>query len=68
VIAWLLAPELFEGTHLHVAIETTSELTLGMTVVDWRGRSGLPPNAQVLHKIDADGFYGLLCERLARLG
>ena len=37
------------------------------TVVDWRGGSGRPANARVLHKIDADGFYALLCERLARL-
>jgi purine nucleosidase len=67
VIAWLLVPELFEGTQVNVAIETASDLTLGMTVVDWRGRSGLSANARVLHKIDADGFYALLCERLARL-
>lgn len=67
VIAWLLAPELFEGTEVNVAIEIESPLTLGMTVVDWRGRSGRPVNARVLQKIDADGFYALLCERLARL-
>ena len=67
VIAWLIAPELFEGAAVNVAIETESRLTLGMTVVDWRGVSGLAPNARVLQKIDADGFYALLAERLARL-
>jgi purine nucleosidase len=67
VIAWLIAPELFEGVEANVEIETGSDLTLGMTVVDWRGRSGRPANARVLQTIDADGFYALLCERLARL-
>ncbi len=34
VIAYLLKPELFKGKHVNVAIETASELTRGMTVVD----------------------------------
>ena len=67
VIAYLLAPELFDGVDANVAIETQSPLTLGMTVVDWRGISGRPANARVMTKIDADGFYALLAERLAAL-
>jgi purine nucleosidase len=38
-----------------------------MTVIDWRGISGRRPNARVMTKIDANGFYGLLTERLASL-
>jgi purine nucleosidase len=67
VIAYLLAPERFQGRAAHVAIETRSELTLGMTVIDWRGRSGRPANAKILETADADGIYRLLAERLARL-
>ncbi|HZT87849.1 MAG TPA: nucleoside hydrolase [Stellaceae bacterium] len=67
VIAYLLAPELFEGSAVNVAIETVSELTMGMTVVDWRGVSGRAANAEVMHRIYADGFYALLAERLALL-
>jgi purine nucleosidase len=67
VIAYLLAPELFEGVEANVAVETQSPLTLGMTVVDWRGISGRRPNARIMTKIDADGFYALLTERLAGL-
>jgi len=67
VIAYLIAPELFEGAEVNVAIETQSPLTLGMTVVDWRGISGRRPNARVMNRIDADGFFALLGERLARL-
>jgi purine nucleosidase len=66
-IAWLLRPELFSGRACHVAIETVGEHTLGRTVVDWSARRGLPPNATVVHDIDADGFFALLTERLARL-
>ena len=60
VIAYLLAPELFEGSRVNVAVECESALTLGMTVVDWRGVSGRPVNAKVLHAVDADGIYTLL--------
>jgi purine nucleosidase len=67
VIAHLLAPELFLGSRVNVAIECESALTLGMTVVDWRGVSGRPVNANVLHTVDADGLYALLEERLAHL-
>jgi len=66
VIAYLLAPELFAGERANVAVETHSALTLGATVVDWRGVSGRDVNATVLHTIDADGFYALLTKRLAR--
>ncbi len=72
VIAYLLRPELFRGRDCHVAIETRSELTLGRTVVDWQGRGRLdrgaePADAKVLNELDADGFFALLTERLARL-
>ncbi|HEV7433733.1 MAG TPA: nucleoside hydrolase [Pseudorhizobium sp.] len=67
VIAYLLKPELFSGRHCNVEIETQSELTVGMTVVDWWRVSGREPNATVLRNVDADGFYDLLTERVARL-
>ena len=67
VIAYLLKPELFGGRHCNVVVETASELTMGMTVVDWWGVSKRPKNATVMRDIDADGFYALLVERLGRL-
>jgi purine nucleosidase len=67
VIAYLLRPDLFAGRPCHVAIETRGEHTLGRTVVDWSGRTGRAPNAMVIDQIDADGFFALLAERLARL-
>lgn len=67
VIAWLLKPELFKGKTINVSIETTSPLTLGMTVADWWQITDRPKNVHFLREADADGFYALLTERLARL-
>jgi purine nucleosidase len=67
VIAFLLAPHLFTGRFINVEIETHSELTMGMTVADWWRVTSRPPNALFLNQIDADGFFDLLTERLAKL-
>ncbi|WP_269930730.1 nucleoside hydrolase [Aminobacter sp. HY435] len=67
VIAYLLKPELFQGRHCNVTVETSSELTMGMTVIDWWGVTKRPKNATVMRDIDHDGFFALLVERLGRL-
>jgi len=67
VTAYLIRPDLFNGRHINVEIETGSELTMGMTVADWWRVSGRQPNATFMGDIDADGFFALLTERLARL-
>ncbi|NVP54817.1 nucleoside hydrolase [Mycoplana rhizolycopersici] len=67
VIAYLLRPGLFGGRDCNVEIETASPLTVGMTVVDWWQVTGRQHNARVMRDIDADGFFELLTERVARL-
>ncbi len=67
VIAYLLEPGLFEGRHINVEIETVSELTMGMTVADWWRVTDREPNAYFVGRANAEGFYALLTERLARL-
>lgn len=67
VTAYLIQPDLFSGRHINVEIETTSELTMGMTVADWWGVTPRPPNATFMGDLDADGFFALLTDRLARL-
>jgi len=67
-IAWLLKPELFEGRDCNVSIETQSELTLGHTAVDFWHVTDRPINVYWVYSVDADGFYDLLIERLARFG
>jgi len=67
VIAYLIQPELFSGRQVNVEIETHSELTLGMTVADWWGVTTRPPNALFIGDLDAEGFFTLITDRLARL-
>jgi len=67
VIAYLLQPQLFQGRDCNVTVETGSDLTLGMTVVDWWGVTARPRNATVMRHVDADGFFNLLTARLKTL-
>ena len=63
-IAYLLEPGLFKGKICNVEIETGSALTRGHTVVDFWGVTDRVRNANWLYKVDADGFFSLLIERL----
>jgi len=65
-VAYLLRENLFEHKHVNVAIETQSELTIGHTAVDFWHVSDRPRNTHWVYRVDADGFYDLLNERLAR--
>ncbi len=65
-VAYLLRPELFKLKLCNIAIETESELTMGHTAVDFWHVTERPHNANWAFDIDADGFYKLLTERLAR--
>jgi purine nucleosidase len=67
VVAYLLKPELFQGRDCNVEIEVQSELTVGMTVVDWWHVTERKRNARVMRYVDADGFFDLLIERFARI-
>lgn len=70
VIAHLLQPDLFKGRKINVQIETQSDLTRGMSVADYWGitdEKTHPRNVIFLRHADAEGFYKLLTERLARL-
>ena len=67
VIAYLIQPDLFTGRHINVEIETTSALTLGMTVADWWRVTDRAPNVMFMGDLDADGFFTLLTDRIGRL-
>jgi len=66
-IAYLLKPDLFMGRQINVEIETTSELTMGMTVADYWHVTKRPRNVRYIRDLDADGFFALLTERIGRL-
>jgi purine nucleosidase len=67
-VAWMLRPELFETRFCNVSVEKESELTVGHTAVDFWYVTDRPPNVDWAYAVDADGFYDLLVERLARFG
>lgn len=67
VIAYLIQPDLFSGRYVNVVIETQGTYTAGMTVADWWRVSGREPNAMFMDDLDADGFFALLTDRIARL-
>lgn len=67
VIMHLLRPELFRGKKCRVDIETEGRFCRGRTLVDWWNQDQRPPNVTVMSEADADGFFDLLTERLARL-
>lgn len=63
VIAYLLAPHLFETKACRVDVETASRLTRGHTAVEFRIKE--PSNVRWAVKVDSDGVFDLLEERLA---
>ena len=67
-VAHVIRPGLVETKHLNIEVELVSDLCRGRTVVDLWNRTDRTPNAQVGVDIDADGFFELLVERIARLG
>jgi purine nucleosidase len=67
VIAYLIQPELFSGRECNVEIEIGSELTMGMSVVDWWGVTDRRKNAMVMGDVDDDAFFALLASRIGRL-
>ncbi|AOX16232.1 nucleoside hydrolase [Kozakia baliensis] len=66
-VMWLIRPDLYRGREVNLRVETQGALTLGASVVDWWGISGLAPNALFLREVDVEGVYETLFERLARL-
>jgi len=65
-VAFLLRPELFKTKLCNVSVERESELTIGHTAVDFWHVTDKPKNVHWAYEVDADGFYELLTERLAR--
>ncbi|WP_263139617.1 nucleoside hydrolase [Pseudomonas sp. RIT-PI-AD] len=67
VIAYLLRPELFSGKSIHMEIDSREGPTFGQTIADWYNSLQRPKNVIWIEEGDAEGFFELLTERLARL-
>ncbi|WP_255065004.1 nucleoside hydrolase [Mycolicibacterium arenosum] len=59
-----LDPDLVRYRRAPIDVELTGTLTRGMTVADWRGTWGKPPNAHVGVEVDPDAFFDRFIERV----
>ncbi len=66
-VAHVIDPTLVTTRRANVAVETSSELCDGRTVVDLRGVTGRLENADVGVDVDAERFLELLVSRIASL-
>ncbi|MEH7223238.1 nucleoside hydrolase [Bacillus sp. JJ1566] len=66
-VAYVIDPTVVETKKLRVDIETNSELTYGMTVIDYNGVTGKEPNVNVGIKLDHKKFWDLVAESLQNL-
>lgn len=66
-VAWLLSPALFAPRAVSVEVECGTGAGRGRTHVDRWGRTGRAATITLPERLDPDGFFALLAERLARL-
>jgi len=66
-VAAALDPSLVRTEPVHVDVETGPGPAHAMTVADWRGLTGQPPNLDVAIDADAPVFLERLVDRLGRL-
>ncbi len=65
-VMWLVAPALFTVRPAQAEVELGGGPARGRTVIDrWAGRPN--PNISLLDRLDADGFFRVLRERVATL-
>ena len=67
-VALVAEPAVVRCVPAFLAIETAGRWTRGATVVDLDGRLGRAPNAQVAVTLDAERFWTLVVDAVARLG
>jgi hypothetical protein len=67
-VARVARPGLMTVEDAFVAVETRGEWTSGMTVTDFRGVLGRPPNVKVATTLDAGGFWELMLSALEAIG
>ncbi len=57
VIVYLLNPEIYKGKLVNVEVEIKSDLTRGMTVVDWWGVTNRPKNVYYINEVNSSDFF-----------
>lgn len=66
-VAEVVEPGIVQTKFLRVDIETSSDLTRGMTLVDIYGVTGKAPNVDVALELDNKRFIQLMTEAIAKL-
>jgi inosine-uridine nucleoside N-ribohydrolase len=66
-VAWAIAPELFTHRAVECRVDCGHGPGRGRTVIDRWGRKPRKLNANFLERLDVDGFFALLIERIAAL-
>jgi purine nucleosidase len=67
-VAWIAQPELFGLVPARVEVETTGQLTSGMTVTDFKAPAAADGgNARVAMDIDVEGFWELTLDTYQRV-
>ena len=67
VIVYLLNPEIYGGKLVNVEIEVNSELTRGMTVVDWWHVSKRKPNVYYINDVNENKFFEIVLNKVLNL-
>ena len=67
VIVYLLNPEIYNGRLVNVEVEVNSELTRGMTVVDWWNVTDRPPNAYYINEVKENEFFETVLNNVLNL-
>ncbi len=67
IIAWLIRPDLFQLQEMFVSVEINQGPSFGRTVCDVYDVLKQPKNASVAMRVNADGYFALIAERLAHL-
>ena len=60
VTAYMVNPDLIDGIEVNVEVETSSELTMGQTVVDTLEVSGKKKNVLWMNDVDSDKLFDLI--------
>ena len=60
-------PEIYNGRLVNVEVEVNSDLTRGMTVVDWWNVTDRPPNAYYINKVKENKFFETVLNNVLNL-
>ena len=60
-------PAIYSGKLVNVEIEVKSELTSGMTVVDWWNVTSRKPNVYYINDVNEDEFFNIVLSKVLNL-